>query len=821
MNGFIDFVFGLNSSGPDALGLGDEGVRLEMTRELPLWVWMPVLLGVVGLAALSYWRLSGGVRGRVVLACVRALLLVVLVVVAAGPRLVRDNERVERDAVAVLVDRSASMAMPDGGRARAGQGERGTRDAQLRRVVGDAVWAELAAQHDLVWLGFDGSAYEIDPAEPGQADGARTRLGGAVRAAVERLSGRPIAGVVVVSDGRTSDPPDARLMRELSASRVGVFAVPLGSEEPLVDIAVEGVDAPTSAFVGDFVPVTARLTARGSLDDSGAPVRVVLVDTLTGIELDAQEVEAGAWEDGVAQVRLATRPEAAAAARWAVRIEGAGEGVGAGDLLAENNERSVEVDLIDRPLRVLYFDGYPRWEYRYVKDLLVREASIRSSVMLLATDRRYIQEGDVGLSHVPRSSGEWGEFDVVVIGDVRPDVFSTEQLEQLRDQVAQRGAGLVWIAGPGSTPWRWAATPLGDLLPFTATAEGGGRGYSSAEGSITLRREAAAARLGVLEMADGSAAGWLDSLSDAALHWPVLRWSLAIEPGAVKATAEVLASAVPVGWGGGVDGTGSGELSPGVLTMRYGAGRVVFVGTDEIWRWRYGRGEALPERFYLPLVRLAGRGSIARSGRPVVLEALPGVVSVGTPVRLGAVLLDQSLVDAAPPALRVRVTRVGAEGAAEISLGAEGAEGGEGRGVGGGGRGRGGAAAAARYAASWVAGEPGEYVVEAIDPLLAAAGGGGGVGVGARARFRVVSPDDERRVPEADHGLLAALATRTGGAVVEAGELSRLLELVPNRSVVVAGEPDVETLWDKPVVLLVLVLLLGAEWVGRRVLKLA
>lgn len=798
MNGFLDFVFGLNSSGAETLGMGDEGVRFEMTRELPSWVWVPLIVGVIGLAALSYWRISGGLRGRVVLASARALLLVVLLLVAAGPRLVRDNERVERDAVAVLVDRSASMAMPDGAGTFA---DGATRDAQLRSVVGDEVWATLGEQHDLVWLGFDASAYEIDPAAIGGADGARTRIGGAVRSAMERLSGRPVGGVVVVSDGRTSDAPDARLLRELSASRIGVFTVPLGSEEALVDIGVEGLDAPTSAFVGDFVPVTARLTARGAVAERGEAVRVVLVDTSTGIELDTQEVEADAWEDGVAEVRLATRPEvAAAAARWAVRIEPAG-GAG-GDLLAENNERSIEVELIDRPLRVLYFEGYPRWEYRYVKDLLVRESSIRSSVMLLATDRRYIQEGDVGLPYVPRSSGEWGEFDVVVIGDVRPDVFSTEQLEQLRDQVAERGAGLVWMAGPGSTPWRWAATPLGDLLPFTAKAEGGdsgGRGFGTADGPVTLRREEAAGRLGVLEMGEGAAAGWLSSLSDAGLNWPVLRWSLAVEPSALKATAEVLASAVPA--------EGGGEPSPGVMTMRYGAGRVVFVGTDEIWRWRYARGEALPERFYLPLVRLAGRGSVARSGRSVVLEALPGVVSVGTPVRLGAVLLDQSLVDAAPPAVRVRVTRGGggADGsleAAEISLGAE--TGGDGGGSG---------ARTASYAASWVAGEPGEYLVEAADPLLAAAG--------ARARFRVVSPDDERRVPEADHTLLADLAARTGGAVVGADELARLPDLVPNRSVVVVGEPDVETLWDKPVVLFVLVMLLGLEWVGRRLLKLA
>ncbi|HZW10755.1 MAG TPA: hypothetical protein VFF69_12700, partial [Phycisphaerales bacterium] len=163
-------------------------------------------------------------------------------------------------------------------------------------------------------------------------------------------------------------------------------------------------------------------------------------------------------------------------------------------------------------------------------------------------------------------------------------------------------------------------------------------------------------------------------------------------------------------------------------------------------------------------------------------------------------LLDQSLVDAAPPAIEVTVSRAGAEGAgagsARLKLGAEG--GGE---------------QAASYAASWVPGEPGEYVVEAADPLLASSG--------ARAEFRVLAPDDEMRSPEADHGLLADLAARTGARLVPPAELSRLPELLPNRSIVIEGEPEVETLWDKPAVLALLVLLLTAEWVGRRLLRLA
>jgi hypothetical protein len=350
----------------------------------------------------------------------------------------------------------------------------------------------------------------------------------------------------------------------------------------------------------------------------------------------------------------------------------------------------------------------------------------------------------------------------------------------------------VWIAGPGSTPWSWAATPLSDLLPFAANLGGGVRGFATQPSPVTLRPEEAAERLGVLVMSEGSGAGWLSRLSEPDTGWSVLRWSLAIAQEAIKPTADVLASSVPV--------SGSGDPSACVLTMRYGAGRIVFVGTDEVWRWRYGRGGVLPERFYLPLIRLAGRGSLSRSGRSVVLEAAPASVVVETPVRISATLLDQSLVDAAPPAVEVRVTRVGAEGAeaapSRVKLGAESAGG-----------------QTASYAASWVAGEPGEYVVEVADPLLASSG--------ARAEFRVLAPDDEMRTPEADHALLADLAQRTGGELVPPTELSRLPELLPNRSIVIEGEPEVETLWDKPAILAILVLLLTGEWVGRRLMKLA
>ncbi len=122
----------------------------------------------------------------------------------------------------------------------------------------------------------------------------------------------------------------------------------------------------------------------------------------------------------------------------------------------------------------------------------------------------------------------------------------------------------------------------------------------------------------------------------------------------MKPAAESLAWAVPAS--GAVRGDDS-QRTPMVMTMRYGAGRTVYVATDEIWRYRFGRGETLPERFWIPLVRLLARESLGRSGKPAVLQVAPQRALTDQPVRITVKLLDQSLLDANPETIRVRIQR--------------------------------------------------------------------------------------------------------------------------------------------------------------------
>jgi len=760
-----------------------ENLRLVWERPWPAWLWALLVVVIAALAFWSYQRLMGDRRVRGGLAAIRMVVILLALVIIAGPMIELPREIVEPDWVLILTDRSASMSIADAGTGNS----RITRDAEVRTIIDEnrSMWEALAEERQVRWLGFHTGAFNLDPPRPsespenadttgppvdiGEATGARTNLNAAIEQALQRAAARPISGVVVLSDGRTTDPPSRALLRRLQAEAIPVFVTPLGSPEPLGDLAIRRVDAPRRAFVRDKVPVVVEIDRLGSAVRN-LEGKVKLIDELTGRTLDEVDLPAGDDRD---QVTLTAEPSLAGEANWTVVIETTQP-----DLMPGNNRKPILVELVDRPLRVLYVDGYPRWEYRYLKNLLIREKSIESAVMLLSADRDFAQEGNAPITRLPRSPEELARYDVIVLGDAPASFFSPDQLDMIRNHVADRGAGLLWIGGGRNTPASYAGTALADLLPMR-----GGLELAEIGRPVNMRPTELAERLGVLRIVTRDGAGWPDELVDPAYGWSQLHSAQRIEPGRLKPTAEVLAETAQM-----VDGA----RLPLLVHLRYGAGQSIYAATDEIWRWRYGRGETLPDQFWIQMIRMLGRESLSTAGDRAVFELSPRRLEVSQPLRMDLRLLDAKLLDARRVSISAVLETANGQIIAEIEL-------------------RRLPNTEDRFAATYLPEVTGQLRVRVDDPTLS--------GLNLVVPLDIYAPDDELRRPETDHALLAELAAATGGQVLEADRLGELPELLPNRAVRTLN-PLRERIWDTPLAFILVLVLLSVEWIGRKVLRL-
>ncbi len=769
----MDWLLGLRN-----LHWTDEGVTLGWRQPLPLWGWFLLIIGALLLAHWSYSRLLGARRWRVTLGMVRALLLLLAAALLAGPMLVLTREVVEPDVLLVLVDRSASMRIED--MHRDGQA-RQSRDQALQQALTQQAAAftpeHLGATRQVLWVGFGGDTWPLSaPTELGPSTANATALRSAIEQALTRTGGKPISGIALLSDGRSTQPLGADFIHRLNQQAVSVFSIPLGADSAPLDLAIGEVDAPEKVFTNDIAPVAVTLD-RYPADAAIDPARLTLRlrDAVTHEVLDERSnLTAGELAD---PVLLSAQARGVGAARWKVEVEYAG-GAAGDELILENNQRELALELVDRPLRLLYVEGYPRWEYRYLKNLLIREESIACSVMLISADRSFAQEGDLPLARLPQTAEELKPYDVIVLGDLPADYFSAAQLGLLRDQVAVHGAGLLWIGGNYATPRTYDGTPLGALLPMQQPAS---VGHHTGEGAL-VRPTPLAQRLQVLRLLPPAGQGdprqlWPNDL-------PRLLWYQDIAP--LKPTAEPLALLY----------TDHGTAGPLAARLRFGAGQSLYLASDDLWRWRLGRGDHYYQQFWTQLIRLLGRNRVSQTEQRARLSVSNRRVQPDQPLKITLQLDDALLQQQQLPRIALQVdagddANASAAGTEQLDLLPRPTADGQ----------------RTRYETLWRPTRTGKLRLRVMEPAL--------LDLDLTQTVEVIAPDDELRQPAPDHPRLAWLSAQTGGAVVPLHQLNQLGEILPNRARRTPNDLR-EPLWNAPLVLLLFLLLITLEWVVRK-----
>jgi hypothetical protein len=471
------------------------------------------------------------------------------------------------------------------------------------------------------------------------ARGTETRVGDALRWILDREREAPISGIVLVTDGRSNAglAPES-MLRAAQSSEIGIYPIGLGSEKQPRSVRLVDLEAPQRVYPGDRFTVTGYLQAFGlsgrtfTVELQAAPREGAAANAETG----RQERRITLPEDGqIVPVQFEVVPEAPGRDEWSMRvITGADD-----DLEPRDNQRAAKVEVVDRKSRVLLIAGGPNRDYHFLRNMLYRDKNTQVDVWLQSALPGAAQESNQVLLEFPTDRESLFEYDCLVAFDPDWNQLSDEQVALLDEWVAEKAGGLVVVAGPVNTS-RWTRGDLGggeegrlarirDLYPVTF--------YSRGAATIQLGRV-------------GSETPWPLQFSDEGRRSQFL-W-LEDSPGeneqtwgrfagvfGYQAIKDIKPGAVVYARFSDPQSTFAEEQPVYIAGQFYGAGRVVYLGSGEMWRLN----ELDPryfETFYTKLIRHVSQGRLLRDSSHGILLVDNERASLGDTISIRATLTD-------------------------------------------------------------------------------------------------------------------------------------------------------------------------------------
>jgi len=546
-----------------------------------------LLVVAIGLAWLAYRRspMGLGVRRRLLLTALRASFLALLGLVILQPLLRLTLVRNVPRTLLIGIDQSESFGLTDLQRD-------ATRFEVATRVLTDSnLWTRLGEGLKLATYGFGDDLTAVASDAVGlnslAPESPKTAVGSAVIRLLARHAGEPLAGIVLLTDGNNNHGPSL----ESAAGSLLALGTPLHiigiGAEATIDSGIHRIEAPETALAGEVLPVAVRVRSQGL---TGAPGEVVL-------SLSGQEVARRAFVfDGGAEqeVDLEFLPPGVGSYRIEAGVES-----GRQELVERNNRASQHLRVIETRMRVLMIEQAPRWEFKYLQAMLLREPRVELRCLLL--------EGESAAARVPGSPyldsfpqrEELLGYDLVFLGDVEPRLLTDAEWLGLKELVAEAGGALVVIAGKRFMPGAYRHRLLEPMLPIAPASAAVTPGPATEPWLLHPVRNDAMLRLADDPETQGQA--WREL--------PPIFWMADIA--GAKPAAEVLLVAQAEG------ADPADERGPPVAVLqRYGAGEVLFMGTDNTWRWRQNAGDRIHARFWAQVVqRLAGQRLMQGSRR--------------------------------------------------------------------------------------------------------------------------------------------------------------------------------------------------------------
>lgn len=561
-------------------------------------------LATFGLSYLA-WRRSGYLRPVLGLELLRCAIVIAGAVLLNQPEWVQEYQSDEKPVLMLLADHSQSMqtkdvVVPDP----TGRNDVLSRSDAIQNWLKPESWATIASRLDVVINKF-----------PGEGADTGTDLHSALSTALD--SKRRLAGVVLMSDGdwNQGQSPMAAAVRYRSKD-IPILTVPVGAPNRLPDIELLSVDTPTFGITNKAVRVPFVI-------DSAMPRDHVANVVVTGT--DGERI--------TKEVRIAAMSRTTDFVNWVPKNEGeftitVDVPTHPEELIATNNTRSTPIVIRAERLKVLVIEGYPRWEYRYLRNALSRDPGVEVACLLFhptlgkvgGGNRDYIKE-------FPSTTEELSQYDVIFLGDVGLDdnQLTAEQCKLIRGLVEYQASGLVLMPGWQGREHSLLDTELEPLFPVLLdTAQPNGIGSKT---PMRFDLTEAGQRSLLTKLADTQ-----EENLDAWASLPGFQWYAPVLK--AKAGSEVLC----------VHGDASNEYGriPLIVTKTFGAGKVLFMGTEGAWRWRRGVEDKYHYRFWGQVVRWMAYQRNMAKGETMRFYFSPDQPTLGQTLALRANVMEKT-----------------------------------------------------------------------------------------------------------------------------------------------------------------------------------
>tara|TARA_B100000745_G_scaffold300069_1_gene252624 strand:- start:793 stop:2766 length:1974 start_codon:yes stop_codon:yes gene_type:complete len=624
----------------------------------------------------------------------------------------------------------------------------------------------LADRFALRFFKFSSATERLTDLNELDYEGTRTDLGSALNRARDELSGVPLSGLVVVSDGAdNSESVLTESLRGLSTDGIPVYTVGLGHEAFERDIQLSRVEMPRSVLQGTSLVIDVVI---GQVGYSGTSIVVQAEDE--GRLVSTEDVQLPAnGEPATVRMRLTATETGPRIFRFSVPVQ-------AGEMVTQNNVREVLIVVEDRREKILYFEGEPRFEVKFVRRAVADDENLQVVVLQRTADNKYLRldvdDADTLAGGFPKTREELFQYRGLILGSIEARYFTPDQLRMIASFVNQRGGGFLMLGGRSAfAEGGYVGTPIADILPVVLGEPlliDGEPTFTE----ITVSPTRAGQTHPVMQVADteeASAERWKNLPAVSSLN-PIFE----TKPGATTL----------------LTGTSESDERIVLAFQRYGAGKTLALPIQDSWMWQMHADVAPDDMTHELFWRRLLRWLVDGVPDQVVASVRRDHVEPGEPIELLTEVVDGTY-------LRMNNSQVIAEMTSpsgdfvEIPL-------------------------------DWTTERDGEYkghitpTEEGLYRIRVEATNNDNLVGTDMAYFFASASDDEFFDSAMRAPLLRRIADETSGQFYTVDTVESLPEDIAYTGAGITIVEELE-LWDMPILLLLLIVLVGSEWGYRRI----